>query len=468
MKKLCSICLAIILSLSLFVGCSEEGMDATLVDTNALVSESTSVETSIYVELVARVNSYSNSSEGHKASLVSDITINSNRSPLAYHAELFSRITVDDVMSKEDKEFYVVPEDDAYYKYSYLSDSDEWEMYEMSVDEVLSLPTKTGVDFDWDVLMSKLDLSSNSVELNKIDCSLYVGEIDSSILQNFFGNEVFNSFMYSVEMLLTDEIPFDLYIDNETGYPVQIEFNLADNFIVSDMTFDTAKVTVSYDNWNTVPEISVPKKVSVVAIEPIKNLYNSFYAWNLFLPYVNGITSSSGSSGGSTNTFQSLWNTYQFRLDDYLSALPITYEDLTKLGYQIDSSKSDIIVEPNQYVDKVAVFKGEDKLLCAIYNDTTAAQPITSCKIGSIDLSASNNGLNSITLYLPGEIHLGIDRESLYAAYGEPDSVTTSFAADLCTWSGEDEQHCLTVEVSPASQEVIRICLVNIPVYGNK
>jgi len=452
-----------LLALGLFTGCeSSLTTDDMIVKTRELVSESTSVETSILVDLVARVVT-SSSSEGHKASLVSDITISSNKSPMAYHAELFSRITVDDVMSKEDQEIYVVPDDDVYLKYEYIADTEEWEMYEMPVDETLALSTKTGVGFDWNKLTEDVSLYTDSIEVNKTDCSMYSGEVDANILQSFFGNEIFSSFMYSLEMLVTDDIPFELYISKETNYPVQLVFDLSNNFIVSDMAFDSALITVSYDNWNSISEISVPKKVAIVAIEPIKNIYNSFFAWNLFLPYVNGISSSGNSHGSSTGTFQSLWSTYQFRLDDYLSALPISYEDITKLGYQIDSNKADLIVDPNACINDVAIFKVTDKLICSIYNDTTSAQPITSCKIGAIDLTSANNSNNSITLYLPGEIHLGISRDSLYAAYGDPDAVTTSFAADLCTWKGEDDNHSLIVEISPANQKVIRIHLKRIP-----
>lgn len=465
MKKVFYICLSIILSLCIFTGCSESsGLDKALQDTTTLIEESTSVDTSIYVEMNAKASSSSNK---HNVSLLSDIAITSTRNPIAYHAELFSRITVDDVMSKEDQEFYIVPDNDEYLKYTYMSDTEEWEMYEMPVKEVLDLPTKTGIDFDWHTLLANASNESDSENINDIDCSMFEGEIDSSILQYIFGNEIFNSFMYSVEMLLSDNIPFVLYISNETGYPVQLSFDLTDCFIVSDMDFETATVTVTYDNWNAVTEISVPKKVSVVAIEPVKNLYNSFYAWNLFLPYVNG-TGGNSISGNSGSTFQSIWDTYQFRLDDCLAQLPITYEDLLKLGYKIDSNQDDILVDPNQYVDKIAIFKGEDKLYCALYNDTTSALPITSCKIGSIDLSTTNNNNNSITLYLPGEIKLGMEEEAIVAAYGKPDSKETTFAADLYTWKGEDEQHCLIAEISPATKQVIRIYLKCIPVYGNK
>ena len=463
-KRKFFLCLSCFFILSFLTGCdSSLSTDKMLSEAIRLVNESTSVETSILVDLTARVVSGS-SNEEHKASLVSDIAISSNKSPMAYHAELFSRITVDDVMSKEDQEIYVVPEDDSYLKYEYKADTEEWEMYEMPVDETLALSTKTGIDFDWDKLTAELDLSTSSVEAYKTDCSMYYGEADATILQYFFGNEIFSSFMYSLEMLITDTIPVELYISNETNYPVQLIFNIADNFIVSDMTFDTAVITVTYDNWNTVPEISVPKKIAIVAIEPVKNLYNSFFAWNLFLPYVNGISSSGSSSSHSPGTFQSLWSTYQFRLDNYLSALPITYEDISKLGYQIDSEKTDLIVDPNKCIDEVAIFKGEDRLICSIYNDKTSAQPITSCKIGAIDLTSSNNSNNTITLFLPGEIHLGMSRDAIYDAYGEPDKITSSFASDLCTWTGEDDKHCLMVEVNPTNQKVIRIHLKNIPV----
>lgn len=465
-KRKFFLCLSCFFILTLLTGCdSSLSTDKMLSEAIRLVNESTSVETSILVDLTARVVSGS-SSEEHKASLVSDIAISSTRQPMAYHAELFSRITVDDVASKEDQEIYVVPEDDSYLKYEYIVDTEEWEMYEMPINEILALSTKTGIDFDWDKIFTDMYLSTDSIEAYKTDCTMYYGEIDANILQYFFGNEIFSSFMYSLEMLVTDTIPVELYISNETNYPVQLIFNLENSFIVSDMSFDSAVITVTYDNWNNVSQISVPKKVAIVAIEPIKNLYNSFFAWNLFLPYVNGISSSGSSGSSSSGTFKAQWNTYQFRLDNYLSALPITYEDISKLGYQIDDSKTDIIIDPNKCVEEIAIYKGTDKIICTLYNDSTSAQPITACKIGAVDLSSTNNKNDSITLFLPGEVRLGVSRNTLYDAYGEPDAVSNGFASDLCTWKGKDENHDLIVEISPATQKVIRIHLKNIPVSG--
>ena len=463
-KRMLFLCLCGILSIMLFTGCDSALSTGDVFNTaKKLASEATSVETSILVDLTARVISGSSSKE-HKAALVSDIAISSTKNPMAYHAEMFSRITVDDVTSKEDQEIYVIAEDDTYLKYEYIVDDDEWEMYEMPVDETLSLATKTGIGFEWDTVFKDIYISSDSIEAYKTDCTMCYGEVDANILQYFFGNEIFSSFMYSLEMLITDTIPVELYISNETGYPVQLVFDLTDNFIVSDMVFDSAIITVTYDNWNGISEISVPKKIAIVAIEPIKNLYNSFFAWNLFLPYVNGISSSGNSSGSSQGTFQSLWSTYQFRLDDYMSALPITYEDISKLGYLIDDSDMDIIIDPNNYINDITINKGSAKLICSFFNDSTSAQPISECKIGAINLTASNNSNNSITLFLPGEIKLGAKRDTVYAAYGVPDSITNGFASDLCIWEGEDDNHCLMIEINPTNQEIISIHLKNIPV----
>lgn len=451
----------------LLTGCSDDVSEQEETTTAILdaTSAAQSVETSISLVMDARIGS-AGSVDGHTASLTSDITIASNTNPTAYHAEIFSRMLVDGATTRENLEYYVVPEDNDMVQYEYEEAKDEWARTTLTREEAISVSARTGVMTDW------LTFLEGAERLNELDSDdndetpadlEYSGKIDASFLQEVFGNKIFGTFMYSTERLLQDNIPYVLIIDGDTHLPKKLAFDFKDSFIVSDMTFDTAEVTVNYTKWNDVERISVPKKVSIVASDPDADFYNSYFAWNLFLPYIHGQTEQNGGAGNQGLSFVSSWDTFQVRIDQGMTQLPLQYEDLNKLGYSIDSSASSTILEGNSYVENIPVLKGTDKILCTFYNPETTPQPIINCGIGSIDVIASNIVQNSISVFLPGEVTLGITRDALESAYGKPAESSSGFSADTYIYKGENENQQLLVEISPVSNCVIRLQLKNIP-----
>ena len=146
--------------------------------------------------------------------------------------------------------------------------------------------------------------------------------------------------------------------------------------------------------------------------------------------------------------------------------IPILYSDLEKVGYVMDMTYNSTIIEGNLYMENVPVKKGTDTLYCTFYNPDTSPQPINSCYIGTIDLSIANNANAGIQIYLPGEVSLGVTKEALVSAYGDPDLLETAFASDTYTWNGENENQGFMAEVSPVNNQVIRLVLKNVPVTG--
>jgi len=295
---------------------------------------------------------------------------------------------------------------------------------------------------------------------------IYTGLVDSSILQNYFGNNVFGTFMYSVEQLINEEIPCTLTVNGTSMLPESLILAFEDEWTVDDMRFDTAIVEVNYSKWNELPEVTAPKKVTVIASDPEIEFYSTYFAWNLFLPYIGGQIEDSSSTGHAGQSFASSWETFQVRIDGGMTSIPLAFKDLEKLGYSIDDQYASLIIEANKYKEGVVVNKGDDKMLCTFYNDDTVPQPITNCTIGCIDLSASNIVENGIQVYLPGEVILGITKDSLISAYGEADEVVTAFACDTYTWKSEGAMQSFMAEISPVTGQVIRIQLKNIPVTG--
>lgn len=472
--------LALLLVMSMTVcflgGCgllADEEVDQAVVLGDAIdaaVTAAGSVQASIFLDLQAHIGT-TGTTGNHTASVESDISVLSTFAPYAVYSETFSRILVDSVSTREDTETYIVPDENNkdYFRYEYDAKTDEWTQETLTLAEVSALSYKTSLIHDWAAFFRTSRLENEGVNCNNKVCNLYSGKLDSSVLQELINDGLFGSFLTSLEYLLKDELNCIVYIEQETNLPVQLVVDFIECFTVTDMVFDSASITVDYSEWGETKEVSVPKKVSVVASDPIGEFYASYYAWNLFLPYLQSATNPTGSQSGGNVSFTSSWNTYQIRIDNGMTALPIVYSELAKLGYAIDTSYVSNIIEPNMYVENVPVYKGRDLIYCAFYNDSTNPLPISDCKIGCFDISAGDQQENSISVYLPGEVSLGMTKESLLAAYGDATEVTPSFSCDIYTWRTEGvENQSFMAEVSPVTNQVIRLQLTYIPVTGGK
>ena len=454
-------------SVLILSGCSDRTNSRTLTERMEEALQNVSyVESAITISLQGKTTG---SEKTHTASLVSEMNIDSSYNPIAIHGEAVSRITVDDVITREYKEVYYVPDDDGnYYEYIIYEGENEFSKSSLNEEEIIALPIKATLLRDYTTLIKNLSMSNDMILIKDRENYLFEGEVNPKLLQDIFGISIYGSFMENVEALLNQPMKCALYIDKETSLPKKLELSFADSFKVSDMSFDQALISVIYENYNQDVKIEVPNKVSFTAIDKDKGFYDTFYAWNLFLPYVNGeSTVNSNGSQSASSTFKSDWTSFQVRIDDGITQLPLKYEDMKKLGYKIESDYTQTLIEPNQYLDNIKLEKINDCFVCTFYNDTTTAKPITECKIGAIDLSMSNAPSNGIKLYLPGEVTLNMEKAAFIAAYGEPDKISTSFAADLLTWYGEDANNQLfEAEINAASGKIIRLHLRNIPVTG--
>ena len=111
--KFLGVFLALTVCLSL-AGCGlEPAEEEVIVDTKTAIlqcmSEVASVESSIALEMKAHIGSQG-SSGAHTASIGSDITIQMTAAPIAVHGEYYSRVVVDGVATRDDKEYYIVEE----------------------------------------------------------------------------------------------------------------------------------------------------------------------------------------------------------------------------------------------------------------------------------------------------------------------------------------------------------------------
>lgn len=458
-------------SLSILVtGCGS--FDATDGDKTAsamleVMNQVQSVETSITLDIQGRFSSgVSIDSEPHTAAVNSNATIETSFSPLACHGQYYSSIQVDGALSREERENYIVPDGSDYIRYDYVPATGEWTQAKVLRPDALATRRKTGLIYDWKDFMSGLSYQENTASKDEEEYVIYSGSVSKSVFQEILGNNVFGSFIYSMEWLLDDEIPCTFYIDAKTALPDHFTLDFADSFLSSDMTFTLAELSVNYGEWNNLKAISAPKRVTVVSSNPDAEFYANYYAWNLFLPYVGGQIDNTGTAGNGGQSFSASWDSFQVRIDGGMTSVPLSYSDLEKVGYKVEEKNAGLIVEPNKYKEDVALVKGSDKLTVWVYNDDTVAQPVTSCKICCLDYIASQIPNNGIRIYFPGEVTLGISKETLLSAYGEPDSEDSAFSCDTYIWNGESEAQSLLAEISPITGQVIRLRVCNIPVTG--
>lgn len=466
-KRFLCLLLAASLTLSMLTACGSFSDTNDDSQTPQILSEALAQVTTSEVSITLDMQGSISDDDGtrHTAGINSDITICSSFNPVACHVDAYSSILVDGAMSRETVSVYIVPDGLDYFEYTFHETENEWTKRVLTRPEVLSVPAKTGVISDWSYFMKDLAYSSTEDDGDETETLIYTGTVDSGILNELYATGIFGSFMKSVEWLLMDDIDCTFYVDAETNLPDKIVLEFADAFTATDMSFSVATVTVQYQDWNAGEEVTIPKKYAVTAGDNDEAFYSTYYAWNLFLPYVGGQIST-GSQSGVSSSFRSEWETYQLRIDGGMTSVPLAFEDLKKMGYSIDDKYDNIIIEPNQYYSGVVVNKNNDKICCTFYNDDTVAQPITDCKIGAVDISASDQKENGIKLYLPGEVTLGITKEALLSAYGDPDDTVSGFSCDTLTWRGTGELQSLTAEISPATGQLIRLCLQNIPVTG--
>lgn len=288
------ILLSLVCLSALFTGCSTVALadKATVIETLTTNTEAVqSVQTSISFYMEGEYYDYNEQGEAistdlppHRASVDSKIDIYSSFDPLAFRSESYSNITVDGFTTQEERYAYTVQSDSRYIDYECVG-KDEWEKTFVSRPTELSLPKRTGLICDWEDFMAHLEYVETIDNLDEPSMIVYSGRISSTILQEIFTNRIFDNFVSNVEWVLNESVPCTLHLSGETYLPLSFELNLTEEFVTNDVSFSEAKVTVSYSNWDQLGNITVPKKVSVLAEDHSAALYSSFSTRDLFIPY---------------------------------------------------------------------------------------------------------------------------------------------------------------------------------------
>ncbi len=293
-KKLCFL-LSFMFLILFASGCgSVDSEDKTAV-TEMLISNVDvveSVQTSITLYMDGSYYDYNEKGEAigtdrapHHALVDSKIDIYASYKPLAFRSESFSNITIDGFTTNETRFGYTVSDKSKYIDYESVNNEEKWSKTIVSRPMELSLPRRTGLKFDWEGFMSELEYVETEEKSEGPSVVIFRGRVSSAVLQEIFTNRIFDNFVSNVEWVLNETLPCTLYLSGDTYLPQSFELDLTNEFVTRDVTFTEAKVTVSYSNWDQLGNITVPKKVSVLAEDHNAAQYSSFSARDLFIPY---------------------------------------------------------------------------------------------------------------------------------------------------------------------------------------
>ncbi|HIR14061.1 MAG TPA: hypothetical protein IAB31_09095 [Candidatus Choladousia intestinavium] len=130
-------------------------------------------------------------------------------------------------------------------------------------------------------------------------------------------------------------------------------------------------------------------------------------------------------------TLSDSWSDYQIQINGTVYQFPMTYEELTALGWTADSeSEMAQELEPNQY-SFTTFSNGDAKVYFDFVNLAVNNLPMTECLVGGIDIDNYYWPLGDESIVLPGGLARGeATVESITAAYGTP---TDTYEGDLYT-----------------------------------
>lgn len=144
------------------------------------------------------------------------------------------------------------------------------------------------------------------------------------------------------------------------------------------------------------------------------------------------------------------WNSYAVQLNGTTITLPCSITDIEALGLYLDTEETpeDYMVNPGEY--EIAFMENEEDnyIMVDMINDTDEAVKIVDCKVGSIYVDSWATADGDITFVLPGGVQIGMSKDDMLAAYGEPDDLYEGDSLHSYTWyEGDSYYKSLVIDI---------------------
>lgn len=340
-----------------------------------------------------------------------DFDISNN--PIAGHGKMTMNTDFLGMEESAVSEMYIVNKEDALY--TYQNTNDEGWVVSLSepygkLSESEELPPFDDEFYEYFDLKAKNGEKVNGQATWRLDVT-----VKSDKLKDLMDDvEEANSATDTLKGLEDMDITFTLFVDKETKQVLKISMDLKDSF--SDLigknlmdnaelegyeiSFEELKFDIVFSKINEVDAVKVPDEVSENAIQD----------------------DSMSLTTGDISTQTHAWETMKVVLDGNEITLGETkLQTLLDMGYVIDTEYYEVADELEEYdTEYLSLLKGDISLSVSVENLGESTIKLNEGVITNLSSDTEN-------IVLPANIKVGSSKEEVLAAYGEANSIDTSY-----------------------------------------
>lgn len=358
-------------------------------------------------------------------SLGMDMNMETTTEPEASHGKGTVSINMSGMDFSVETEMYSVQEDGEYVTYTMTED--QWTR------EVTDDGEMTGeVDSIADNVEEYADqfvLAEDLVTVNDKECFELTGELDGDLFSEMMQTDMTDSLAgYGIDEETLSDMVFPCTIDiyKDSILPARLYFDMTESMAPmledSGVTISQCYVDMTFMEYDTVEEITVPEEVAASAAD-------GGSAGGLDLPqddsYDDGSVVTPAEPAEQSSDLGDSWESYTVQINDTVLTLPCTIADLEAAGVKMDTeyTPSDYIVNAGEY--ELAWFESPagDSIMVDMINTGSEPKEVKDCLAGSVYADAYSMTEGDLTVIFPGGIQIGTSEADLLAAYGEADDV---------------------------------------------
>lgn len=367
-------------------------------------------------------------------SLGVDMNMETVAEPESVHGKGTVSLNMDGVDFDVETEMYSVKEEDEYVTYSLMQD--QWTR------EVADDGEMTGevdnIAEDVQEYADQFKLSEDLVTINDKECFELTGELGGDLFSEMIQMDMLDSLEeYGIDEDALAGMVFPCTIDiyRDSILPARLYFEMSDTIasILEDsgVTISECYVDMTFMEYDTVEEITVPEEVITSAADS-----------GLNLPQDDTYGDKSAVKPAEQRAdLGKSWDSYTVQVNDTVITLPCTIADLEAAGVKMDTeyTPSDYVVNAGEY--ELAWFMADsgDSIMVDMINTGNEPKKVKECLVGSVYADAYSMTEGGLTVIFPGGIQIGTSEEDLLAAYGEADDAYEDEEyGNSYFWYGED------------------------------
>lgn len=258
MKRLATMGIVAVMAMSLAAGCGKKATpESLLTDMNKKLEDVKSTEANLVLNMEM-------SQKGQTAEMNMEMDVETVMKTGESHTEGEVGMKILGQSASTEVESYVVKKDDDYI--NYMNQQGKWKKEKVDEDDV----TKASTDLfdEFEESFEKFKLNEKTIKVNDKECFELKGEVSSEIMEYIMNSDM--SKEANLDQYLSDKdeeikVPCTLAIYKDELLPAKVTLDMKDIFgkisETADLDIDKFKIEISYEEFNKLKKIEVPKDV---------------------------------------------------------------------------------------------------------------------------------------------------------------------------------------------------------------